>query len=227
MNTTIRNTALASILFAAASGAAFAADTADLTVKGVIKPAACTPSFAGGGILDFGTISASTLSATAATALPAKDITLTVSCDAATKFGIETKDNQSGSANSTAGTAIVTSSSAWFGAGKVGENKIGAVVISRGSSVNAVATGDGQTVDPLDADYGSQTWFATPTLDYMRADGARVQSWGAVGTTTPGAYKTVTQPMRVQLSIGKISELPALTTEVPINGSITFSVKYL
>ena len=53
--------ALATALLISASAAAMAASSVDLSVKGVITPNACTPSLSGGGVVDYGKISAKDL----------------------------------------------------------------------------------------------------------------------------------------------------------------------
>ncbi|CAG2127730.1 DUF1120 domain-containing protein [Cupriavidus plantarum] len=225
MNTTIRNTALASILFAAASGAAFAAETADLSVKGVIKPAACNVTFAGGAIVDFGTIVASTLSATAPTILPSKETSFTISCDAATKVGWNTVDGRAGTANTAAGQAIFNNSTAWFGVGSVSGKNIGTYTIDmRGTS--QTQTADGTNVDRINSHDSGATWANNASLATTN-DAARVMSWAPTGTLIPGSYKNITQPLKITLGIGRTSELPALTQEIPIDGVATLMVKYL
>lgn len=228
MNTTIRNTALASILFAAASGA-FAAESADLTVKGVIKPAACVPTLTGGGIFDFGTISASALSDTAAYTLPVKKGSVTVTCDAATKVAVTFADNRTGTANQSAAAAVGYFPTWIFGAGSVAGKNVGAFAISYGSIVGQ-ATGDGSEVTILYShDKGaSGNWSVLPNAtSYGVIPDATAISFAAWGNSKPNAYKTVVLPINVELAVGKVSELPPLTQEVPIDGSATIAVKYL
>jgi type 1 fimbria pilin len=64
----------------AAAGAAHA-QSANVTVQGLIVPPACSAQFVGGAELDWGSISHNSLSATTMTVLSHKDVTLQVSCD--------------------------------------------------------------------------------------------------------------------------------------------------
>lgn len=235
MNTTIRNTALASILFAAASGAAFAAETADLSVKGTIKPAACTPTLSGGGIVDFGTISANSLSQTESTVLPTKYVTLNVTCDAATKVGVKTIDNRAGTVSTSVAqnTKVIPSYSPsnLYGVGAIDGKNIGAYALRFGATGYA-PTADGETVDGMynNNDWSSSTWMSnTKAAAWEGIDqpGNRTFSWGPVGSTAPAAYKTISQPIQIIMGISKISDLPALTKELAIDGSATISIKYL
>ncbi|MGA4583632.1 DUF1120 domain-containing protein [Enterobacter hormaechei] len=69
MNAMFKKGMLASALAVVASSA-LAASSVDIQVTGKIVPSSCTPTFiSGGGIADYGTISASSLNSTSATPL--------------------------------------------------------------------------------------------------------------------------------------------------------------
>ena len=67
---------------------AHAASSTDLTVRGLITPSACAPALSGGGVIDFGKLSASDLKPDNPTSLPEHSFQMTVSCDAPTLFGL-------------------------------------------------------------------------------------------------------------------------------------------
>jgi type 1 fimbria pilin len=96
--TQLRNGLLLTMLATACSGA-FAAESADLSVKGVIRPSACSVALSNNGTVDYGTISAKSLSATDVTKLPDRDVTMTINCEAATKVGFKVVDNRDGTAS--------------------------------------------------------------------------------------------------------------------------------
>lgn len=77
--------------------AAQATDTSALSVKGVIRPAACFLTLSNRGIVDFGTIPASDLTDGAYTRLARKDIPIVISCSAGTRIGIKVSDNRADS----------------------------------------------------------------------------------------------------------------------------------
>jgi len=226
--TTIRLAALATMLTAASFGA-HAAETADLAVTGTIRPSACNVSLSGNGTVDFGTISALTLSETSATTLAERNLTLTITCDAATRVSLVSADNRASTANVSAGNAIANgfgTGNFVFGVGTVAGHNIGAygIGINRGT-----ATADGSSVDTLRSyDHGA-TWggFNDTDQSWVVSGGRRAHSWAASGTTSPSAYSTIVQPLFVRLAIGPTSELPALTSAIPIDGLATLSLIYL
>lgn len=77
-------TAVAAVL---ASSAANAATTTLLKVTGLLSVAACTPELSGGGTVNYNRIHLADLDATSTNQLGTKNITLTITCPAATKAG--------------------------------------------------------------------------------------------------------------------------------------------
>jgi len=225
--TTIRLAALATML-AAASFGAHAAETADLAVQGMIRPSACNVSLSGNGTVDFGTISAQTLSETAATVLPARTISLAVSCDAATAVGITTFDGRAGTADSVAGNALpIGANPNWqFGIGSVDGRNIGAFSLQR--SATSPPTADGNSAAQVYSDNNGSGWAAvTAGTDSMKVNGTRLHGWAASGENSPGSFSTITQPLRITLAIGRTGDLPALTNSIPIDGLVTIALRYL
>lgn len=224
-----RQISLAVLSIAAASClapmAASAAESADLAVKGVIRPAACSASLSGGAIADFGTISARTLSATAATVLPAQIVTLTIACDAATKVGIATADNRAGTVNDAATTALASQPGYTFGVGAVGGKAIGAYSLLFGSNAGLQATGDGASVTAVYSQDGGKQWISA--LQGPARPGVRLHAWAPSSDSPPAAYKLITQQIKVTLALGKTGDLPPLDQEVRIDGLATISLRYL
>jgi type 1 fimbria pilin len=85
--------AVAALLVAAGNSVA-AGPTATLQVKGTITPAACTPTLANNGIVDFGATSVSELTEGADLKLKSKIITLSVTCTGLTKLSFTVSDNR-------------------------------------------------------------------------------------------------------------------------------------
>lgn len=208
---------------------AFAADSADLSVKGLIRPAACTPTLTGNGVVDFGAIPAGTLSDTIATTLPTKTTALTITCAAATKVGVMFADNRAGTENATAGDALIAMSSYRFGLGRVGGKSVGAYTVGLGPTINAAATGDSASVATIYAyaNEASVKWAQVGEGFSLAQPSVRMLSWAPIGTVAPGAYKTIVQPLKVTMAIGKTSELPPLTQDLALDGSATISIVYL
>lgn len=228
MNLKLHRTALASLSVAAigtslAAFTAIAADSADLSIKGVIKPAACTVKLSGDAIVDFGTISVSSLSIADVTRLTAKSFSLTIQCDAATKVVVTTIDGRKGSANPTAGNAISASSATWYGIGIDGR-QIGAYTLQRNEETTA--TTDGESAAFLYSMDNGASWNNTMPTDWTEPE-VRTHGWSAAGASSPGAFKSITQQWQLDFAIAKRSDLPALTTAIPVDGVMTFQVKYL
>ncbi|CAG4918904.1 DUF1120 domain-containing protein [Paraburkholderia gardini] len=220
-----KNTLLAALL-AATSVGAFAADSVDLKVIGTIIPPSCTPTIAGGSIVDFGRISASTLSNTNFTVLPTKSTSLTVTCDAPTKIAVTVVDNRTGSTVPGIANAISANlnDSYAYGVGSVNGKNVGTYVINAPATG---ATGDGAAVDRIASLDNGQTWYAATSFSGNWRPVGLDLSWAPTGGSTPGAYTIISQPLNVSLGLNKISGMPALNQEVPIDGLATFSLVYL
>lgn len=225
MTTKIHHAAVVAILpLAAALSVAFAADSADLTVKGTIKPAPCTVKFTGDAVIDFGTIPMSSLSESAATRLASKLFTLTIRCDAATKVALSTIDGRKGTADDMAGNAIVASDLVWYGIGSVDGKRIGAYTLQR--NAQTLATADGEDASTLySADEGG-SWRSTDQTDWLAPE-TRSYGWSSGGASAPGAFKTVAQQWQLDVAIGQAKDLPTLTRVIHLDGLVTFQVKYL
>ena len=89
---------VAAALVAAASGAF--AQSAVMRVTGTVTPPSCTPSFVGGGTVDFGNVSAK---GGAATDLGTKKTTLQISCTQPTQIAFKVTDNRQGTATGMGG----------------------------------------------------------------------------------------------------------------------------
>ncbi len=221
-------TALAGLLtvtaIATAIGAATAADSADLSVKGAIKPSACNVNLSGDAVVDFGTIAASSLSPTDITRLTATSFSLTIQCDAATRIAVTTIDGRKGTADPAAGSAINASSTAWYGAGSIDGRPVGAYTLRRDE--DTTTTADGAEAAILYSQDNGQSWSNTMLTDWAEPE-HRTHAWSTAGASSPGAYKTISQQWRLDFAIAKRNDLPPLTDAIPLDGVMTFQVKYL
>lgn len=217
----ITTIAMAAILV---SGAALAAPTAELKVTGVIKPPACTPNFASGGVVDYGTIPTNSLNANAPTKLDEKSVTFTVSCDSAVKIRYHAIDNRQASAIKGLVTAAASHKAlgdgSAFGLGTAAGKNIGVYTL-RIDPTSAVA--DGTTPDSL---YGMYDRWQKSTNGLFGVNGTYYKAFAAAGTLTPTAYKTITATLIVEAIIDQTSNLP-LTQDIQLDGSATLEVQYL
>lgn len=211
---------LGSLLLISATSA-FAVDTAPLTVIGTIAPTACTPTFAGGGVVDYGLIPTASLSTTANTTLPSRPISYTIHCDAPISIGTGWADNRSGSAIDDPSYNGYQS----FGLGKQGTANIGAYTVSQDA---AGATGDGTAVDLVYRDNAANGWTAVPATGVRMYNGLlpRVVAYAPAGTVAPGAYSDFAATLTVIATVAPTSTLD-LTTSVTLDGLSTMTVNYL
>lgn len=202
------NTLIASLTLIGA-GSAFAASSTDLTVRGLITPSACTPSLSNGGKFEVGKISAKDLKANDYTVLGDHVTQLTVTCEGATLMAIEPKDNRAGSE--------AMGSPGYFGLGLInGSEKLGSV-----SAFLEKVFADGIPSRATDSRDGGTTW------DRHRLIGPdRITSVADTATYTPIPVRTLEAQMTLTAVIAPASGL-TLTEEVPIDGSITLTVRYL
>ena len=202
-----------------ASFGAHAADTTELKVKGVIRPAACTPSFVGGNTVDYGTIAAKQLKAGENFAPGDRSITLSISCDNDAKIGITASDNRASSRVAGIGTF-----SDWgnFGLGTVNGKNVGgyAIDIKRSSLVDTAA----QAAVLKKDNNASAAWTAVVDTPWLTNTNTTVFSIGQ--GTTPAKGKKWTLELGVRTVINKPENLD-LTGDVPLDGSATLEVVYL
>lgn len=184
------------------------ASSTDLTVTGIITPAACTPSLSDGGLVDNGKIAATDLNRTTDTLVGTHPLQMSVACDGPTTFALNPIDQQAGTA----------SSSSWFGLGltDAGE-KLGWV---RVNVKNAMA--DGSPVDTIDSEDGGKTWQATG----VTSPGYLLSVASATDHSTPIAVQALAMDFEILTNIARADSL-TLTDEVTLDGSVNFEMTYL
>ncbi|MEB0047320.1 MULTISPECIES: DUF1120 domain-containing protein [unclassified Pseudomonas] len=203
-------------LMLASASSAFAASTADLKVIGTVIPGACTPVFAGGGVVDYGKISASDLSATVASPLQARQISYTITCDAPIVIGTSWVDNRLSS------TTPVSESK--FGLGTQGTAKIGSYTVR---TVPAQTLANGAVADSIVSDDGV-TWHTSASYGNVITQGARnrVYSFATPGTLIPAAFSTYSGALSIVATIAPTSTLN-MGSAITLDGLSTMEVRYL
>ncbi|MCY1216746.1 hypothetical protein D9M72_286310 [compost metagenome] len=198
------------------------ADSAELRIAGIIVPAACTPVFTGGGVVDYGNIPASSLNPTAQTTLAEKSIQLVMTCDAPTRFGFKVIDERAASAITSLETIQGAAPNMKLGLGTSDGKKIGAYSLK----LLGLITSEGGAYI-VQSDNGGTSWSQVGSKSALVADGSRLI--GAVNsstTTTPNPHKSITTTIGVVTAIDKSSNLP-LTHAIPLDGLSTFELVYL
>lgn len=229
---TMKKTVLALAVLATTSLPVMA-ESVDVRVIGTITPAACTPSLTGGGTIDYGAINPATLSSTAFTVLPEKQIDFSISCDAPAKVAIKAINGRpntvAGSTEGPSGTATApvnvfgTANISVAGLGLDGADKIGGygIRITAGT-----VTADSTAVDSIQRNADHTAWTATPVGSIYATEIQRHSTWAATGTLTPVAFENLTGKLGVQAYINKASELD-LTKPVVLDGLTTIELLYL
>lgn len=190
----------------------FAASSVDLAVKGIITPAACTPSLSGGGVVDHGKISIQDLPYDRKNPLPEATLQLTVVCDAATLIALKSTDNREG----TAFYDYVTTS--YYGLGATADNWMPGAY----SLVMKNTTVEGAAV-PVVESVGGATWFPVYggfwQPGWMRA---------VAGPDSPDNLPVAIQNLTTDLVIATFVRKPIrLTEDLPLDGSATVDIVYM
>ncbi|PAM84169.1 DUF1120 domain-containing protein [Pseudomonas sp. PCH199] len=187
---------------------ALAASSTDLTVTGSITPGACTPALSSGGIVDYGKISAKDLDPVKDTWLSRQPLQLTVSCEASTRFALQSLDNKAGTATN----------DEYFGIGLTPANeKIGMLDVSINSTL-----ADAQQAQAIGSKDGGATWKKQNYIDPLSLSSVAAAS----DHSTPIPVKDLAMELQVAVGIAGANSL-TLTDEVSLEGSVTIQVKYL
>jgi type 1 fimbria pilin len=211
-----------------AGALAFAADTADLTVKGNIIPSACAASFSDGGVADFGTIKTADLNPNGFTNVGKRKLNLNVSCKTMLGVTFNVADNQGASSlgQSVASTLGVPAGDAATYVFGLGSTEVNGQPVSLGSYALDVTDGE-VTVDNtkhpmvVATSADSMLWAIYP--DHVGH--SPNLNYGAQTLTFKLRGMNFSFPLTVVAAINKGSLLP-LNADVPLNGNATFNITY-
>lgn len=196
------------------------ASTTDITVTGVIRPGACTPSLSGGGVFDFGVITPDQLARFGQTQFRSPAQQLNVQCDAPTRFALRAVDNRAGSASWAPGSPIA------FGLGQHKGNLIGAYFIQTVAS-SYVADGSSSVRRLVTSDSGA-TWQPDGNSAFSHIyNGAAGRFHGfAVGADVPTAIRHLSTDLQIDMRLNSLVAL-SVADDIPIDGASTLEVTYL
>ena len=217
--------AAAGSLFALGAPSAFAQDTADLTVKGSIVPAACSASFTGGDTVDFGTIKVVDLLPNSYNSLGSKDTELNVTCSVNKRVTFSMADAQS--ASRIADAAMVTAVGAPNASTLLGLG----TGIANGTTVNLgsyAVQNDAPVVDGtgrfnIYSDNRGASWNGGAGKGWTIPDGTLFSAGSDVRTPVNG--QVFKFPMTIKASMNKGSELQ-VAQDTPLNGQAVFTINY-
>ncbi|MVV52006.1 DUF1120 domain-containing protein [Pseudomonas sp. PB120] len=210
--------ALTMAFFVATSPLILAASSADLSVKGIITPRACTLSLSNSGLVDFGKIPRQNLSVNKRTRLRDQTLDLGIQCNAPTRFALLMRDNRDGSA--------IVNSEIYYGLNlDRSSNKIGLYSLHF-EPANTVVD-DLSQVFRTDSTTGGVAW--SPSNSRPIPIGARsyLGFTDVAGSSAgPIAIQNLTSQVTVETVISPTAELD-LSAEVLLDGAASLEIVYL
>jgi hypothetical protein len=197
---------------------AVAGQQRSLQARAGFAPAACRPTLAGQGRVDFGRIAVSRLRRDAVTSFIRK-ITLDIDCDAPTRLAVRALDNRAGSVSPQLG----EQSASAFGIGRTaGGEPLGGFGVRLGDAVGR----DGVAASVLLGDLAALNWHRDPQA-LLRPDGQPVAfAASSAPGSTPGAWTGLSVPLQVELYLAPSGGLD-WREETFIDGSATLEILYL
>ncbi|MFJ2993398.1 DUF1120 domain-containing protein [Pandoraea sp. NPDC087047] len=205
------------------------AQSVDLKVIGTIAPTACTPTLSGGGVVDYGVISAASLKKDAYKELEKRVLDIAITCDAPAKVALYAINGRPASAAGTTesggfGGRIPVGVSAEQGNWVVGLGLDGARRIGGYNMHIRDVTLDSKPGRFLYQPDGSVAWFDNGTGVVW--DRKHMISFGEEGSSEPTAFTNMAGKLNVQAYINKSSELDT-NKAIKFGGQMTMELFYL
>ncbi|KRP64249.1 DUF1120 domain-containing protein [Pseudomonas orientalis] len=209
---------LSSLFLIATAESAWAASTVDLSVQGLITPAACQPQLSGGGLIDYGKIARQDLNLDTATRLPAKTLHIGIACNGPTRYALRMRDNRDGSA--------MVNSEIYYGLGFDNSgNRLG--VYSMTFDPRQTQAGNTPQLYGTESTTGGLAW-RTSNLNPIDIGSRSYLGFTAVegSVSGPTAIGVLGGIVTVQTVINARQNLD-LSVDTPLDGSATLEVVYL
>ncbi|MNX53716.1 hypothetical protein D3C86_844180 [compost metagenome] len=225
----------AGLALAAASTAHAATNQADLTIGGQLKPSACSMGFGDASAVDFGTMPFHTLNRNG-TLLAEQRPRLEIVCGGPTRVSFTVHENRPDTAITHQ--EAIANAMPWpyqnpqngaphaWGLGRIDDVKIGAVVLLVRPEATVV---DGippfnSTSMVLSRPSGASSWPVQSGMDTINVNPADEYSFGKDATAMP--ITTASVSLAVTPVLNGTAALPT-TKEIPLDGSVTFTLRYL
>ena len=199
---------------------AHASSSAELIVRGTIKPAACNLSMTGGGIVDYGTIPSGQLLPTAFNPLLPKTAPLSINCGTTpAKFGLKFVDLQGASKVpgilNALGAGYTEAHN--YGLGSVGGRRTGGFAITLKDLRSSTST-----LAPI-VRVGTGAW---QNSDGKVAQAPSQYSWRNTTAVTPAAISQLTGTLEVRAVINRGQDLD-LSRDTVLDGRATLELSYI
>ncbi|KQM52561.1 hypothetical protein ASE80_03890 [Pseudomonas sp. Leaf15] len=209
---------LYSLLLLACAPSLLAASAVDLSVKGLITPAACLPQFPGGALIDYGKIAQQDLNLATATRLPVQTLRIGIACNGPTRYALRMRDNRDGSA--------MVNSEIYYGLGfDISGNRLG--VYSMTFDPRQTQASNTAQIFGTESTTGGLAW-RTSNLNPIDIGSRSYLGFTEVegSVSGPTAIGTLVGTVTVQTVINARQNLD-LSVETPLDGSATLEVVYL
>ena len=209
---------LSSLLLVASAETALAASAVDLSVQGLIIPAACLPQITNGGLIDYGKIARQDLNLETATRLPPRTLFIGVACNGPTRYALRMHDNRDGSA--------MVNSEIYYGLGfDSSGNRLGVYSMTFDPR-QTQASNIGQ-IYGTESTTGGLAW-RTSNLNPIDIGSRSYLGFTEVESSVSGptAIGILGSTVTVQAVINARKNLD-LSVETPLDGSATLEVVYL
>lgn len=196
------------------------AESAELRITGTFVPAACTMAFAGGGVIDYGAIPASSLNPSSQNSLESKSTQLTLTCEAPALFAFKVIDERAGTALEWLQILPIEDATTKFGLGTVDGKKIGAysLQVEDGTSEAGYAR-------RLESQDGGAHW--TTSEGVLTANGGKLFAFGDSSSEWQLLpHTSITADIGVFAVLDAGDNLP-LAKRIPLDGLSTFELIYL
>jgi hypothetical protein len=211
-------TLFATMLLISAAPAVFAASAVDLSIKGLITPAACTPNLSNNGLVDYGKISRQDLSVDKRTKLRDQTLNFSLQCNSPARFALLMRDNRDGSA--------IVNSEIYYGLNHDNSgNKIG--LYSLNFDPASTVVDEWPQVYRTDSTTGGVAWSSSSSRSIPIGARSYLGFTDVAGSSAgPIGIQSLTSLVTVETVIAPTSELD-LSADVRLDGSATLDVVYL
>lgn len=207
-----------SLLLLVSAPSVLAASTVDLSVHGLITPAACVPQLSSGGLIDYGKIAQQDLNLETGTRLPLKTLHIGIACNGPVRYALRMRDNRDGSA--------MVNSEIYYGLGFDNSgNHLG--VYSMTFDPRQTQAGNTAQVYGTESTTGGLAW-RTSNLNPIDIGSRSYLGFTAIegSVSGPTAIDSLAGIVTVQTVINARQNLD-LSVETALDGSATLEVVYL
>lgn len=195
-----------------------AATSQPLDLQVNIAPGSCSPTLAGGGIVNLGSLPAASLNGSVPTPMPTREVSLNIACDAPTSFALTLQDNRRGSST--------IDSDVHYGLSLDGaSNKIGTYTVTTDPLRTTV---DGvSSVYRTDSSTAGAAWATSHASKGMLSSSHFLGFTALAGSNTgPSPIQALSSVLAVDVTLAPTDQLDVRNV-ITIDGMSTLEIQYL